>query len=59
MSATERGNVASANRIFWTAASEIRRLLRSNMSDRAKLDQIEMILRDTKEELSELGLSPP
>ncbi|MBM3600185.1 MAG: hypothetical protein FJX35_18430 [Alphaproteobacteria bacterium] len=49
---------ASCIRLFWTVASEIRRVLRTNLSDRAKLDQVEMLLREAREDLTELNQPP-
>ena len=36
---------------FWRSASEIRRILKSNLSDKAKLDQIEMEIRHLREDV--------
>ncbi len=36
---------------FWRSASEIRRILKSNFSDKAKLDQIEMEIRHLREDV--------
>lgn len=34
---------------FWRSASEIRRILKLNLSDKAKLDQIQMEVRHLRE----------
>lgn len=36
---------------FWRSASEIRRILKSNLSEKAKLDQIEMEIRHLREDV--------
>lgn len=36
---------------FWRSASEIRRILKSNLSDKAKLDQIEMEIRHLRDDV--------
>lgn len=40
---------------FWRAASEIRRILKSNLSDKAKLDQIEIEVRNLREDVVSLS----
>ena len=36
---------------FWRSASEIRRILKSNLSDKAKLDHIDMEVRHLREDV--------
>jgi len=36
---------------FWRAASEVRRILKSNLSDKAKLEQIEIEVRHLREDV--------
>ncbi len=39
-----------AERLFWTAASEIRRIMRSNGTHAERLHEIENLLRDVRED---------
>ncbi len=43
-------NARAVETAFWRAASEIRRTLKSNLSDRAKLDQVEIEIRHLRED---------
>ena len=40
---------------FWRSASEIRRILKSNLSDKAKLDHIDMEVRHLREDVVSLS----